>query len=824
MKRGIIIIIIIFCYSFLRANLIKLNEIYYDHPGGDTGFEWIELYNHSADTINLHNWSLEKAGTEFNQFYVFPDMTIEPFSFLLIGEENIAEADIITDISLQNGGSETDGIRIISSDNDTIDTILYDYPNSNHLPGDSFNPGIYFANDTESGHSLCRYPDGHDTNNCQTDLYETPIFTPGKPNKVFIDMGIEALCIAPTVPDSTQNVLLKIFVKNFSAITICPDLWRYEIKVNNSVIGTFNASDSVISDSTLITEHNLNSFSSGYYSIEVSLKFSDDNIENNNKKTSFLIPPTPLIVNEIMYKPSTNNVEWIEIYNRSQNKYKICNWMFKDSGNSWVKIIGDYELNPQKYIIITVDSITLYNFYEDNFSSIETNDWCNLNNTTPDIVLWADSNKTIIDSVYYDPGVYNCDYDQSIERINPFQDSLNNWEICEDSMGATPGTANSITPLDFDILVSKIEYDISNLDLSLEITVKNIGYNDISNIMTRLFFDDNYDKICQNNEIIDSNEIYLGSEEEKTIHFELLPPSSYKQIGFLAETNCDMNLSNNQIFTSVSSTTDHPVCINEIMYDPNNSEPEWIEIYNSTDFNFPIHNLKIYDKRDTITIQSSDKKLFSNHYLILVSNFSDSLYIVNKYYKNSNRSDAIFAEGLPSLNNSTDDIVLLDNYNSILDSLTYENEWGEEKNNSLERINPKVSSTNYSNWESSVSDIGATPGKTNSLFIDSLPSKVDLFVTPNPLSLLKKKSVLIQYNLPELISKINIRIFDIKGRLIKKIVDQDWVGANGSIIWNCKNYKDNVMPVGIYIIHLEAAAKQNAKIYEKTATMVIGEK
>jgi len=60
--------------------------------------------------------------------------------------------------------------------------------------------------------------------------------------------------------------------------------------------------------------------------------------------------------------------------------------------------------------------------------------------------------------------------------------------------------------------------------------------------------------------------------------------------------------------------------------------------------------------------------------------------------------------------------------------------------------------------------------------------------------------------------------------MVRWLTDQEWVAAQGTIIWDCKNENGNVVPIGIYIIHLEGGGKQSSKIYEKTTTMVIGEK
>ncbi|MBS3741259.1 MAG: lamin tail domain-containing protein [Candidatus Cloacimonetes bacterium] len=825
MKRDILLAIgFFYCLTVAHSQPIKLNEIYYDHPGADGGYEWIELYNPGTEIMNLHNWTLEKAGTEFTEFFSFPQISLPPDSFLLIGEEYVTNADIITDIALQNGGSATDGVRLISSDSDTIDTILYDSPNTNQLPGDEFQAGINFAPDVEAGNSLCRYPDGNDSNNCAIDCFSTSFPTPGAANKIFIDLEAESVEIMPENPDSTQEINLVIKVRNNSGISLSANNWNYEIYINQTLWDVFSPDDTIPPDTCLTLEHNIGSFNSGYFQILVELTFDDDELWNNSKSTSFLIPPTPLIINEFMYKPGSDNAEWVEIFNRSQNEFPLYHWKIKDNGSSWNNISSSYTIKPGDYLIVTQDTLAVSEFYYSNLIILQTDDWSNLNNSSADQVILADSNKTVIDSINYNPNDINCDKDMSLERKNPFSEIAENWDVSTDSSGASPGTKNSITPLDYDICSQEISVWAADDYINLIATAKNIGFNTMQDIDLILFDDKNLDNNFQVEEELYMQTISLQSEEEKTIEYQTEAMPGYHKFGILVSAAQDMQPENNIDFTTYNSKNSYPISVNEIMPAPASPEPEWLELYNNLDYTLSPTDWKICDLTDTLSISFVRTNLSSAAYLLILPELSDSTYIIEKYYNNLNPGDVCFAEGLPALNNSYDKLVIMDEYGSILDSLLYYSDWGEEENNSLERINPDIDSNISSNWESSVHKMGATPGKENSLFINNISPNVSLSVTPNPVSLAKKKSVLIEYNLPEVISLINIRIFDVKGRLVRKLVDQDWVGAEGAITWDCKNSKNNVMPLGIYIIHMEAAGKESNNIYQKTISMVIGEK
>ncbi|MDP8204709.1 MAG: lamin tail domain-containing protein, partial [Candidatus Tenebribacter mawsonii] len=112
MKVSMVIIIIIFTTLILAQNVV-INEVLYDPDGSDSGYEWIELYNSSDQSVNLNGWMIRKAGSQFELVYafdLFSGYTIPSHSYFLIGEEFVPDTDLTTSLAFQNGGSETDGI------------------------------------------------------------------------------------------------------------------------------------------------------------------------------------------------------------------------------------------------------------------------------------------------------------------------------------------------------------------------------------------------------------------------------------------------------------------------------------------------------------------------------------------------------------------------------------------------------------------------------------------------------------------------------------------------------------------------------------------
>lgn len=162
---------------------VVLNEVFYDADGADAEHEWVELYNAGDEAAEIGGWRIERAGAAFAKAFVFPaDTAIPPGGFLVVGSASVPGADLVGDLGLQNGGSATDGVRLLDDDGGVVDVLLYDEPNANALPDETGSAGSSFAPDVAAGHSLARVPDGADTNASGVDFHDSASPTPTGPN------------------------------------------------------------------------------------------------------------------------------------------------------------------------------------------------------------------------------------------------------------------------------------------------------------------------------------------------------------------------------------------------------------------------------------------------------------------------------------------------------------------------------------------------------------------------------------------------------------------------------------------------------------------
>lgn len=160
------------------------------------------------------------------------------------------------------------------------------------------------------------------------------------------------------------------------------------------------------------------------------------------------------------------------------------------------------------------------------------------------------------------------------------------------------------------------------------------------------------------------------------------------------------------------------IVINEIMADETPSvglpEYEFIELYNASEYPIFIENwiLKIGDKETVLDLDTIAAKA----YLVLCSKSAAEEF--------SSFGDVLGVSNFPGLLNSGGAIEILSAENLIIDQIYYSDLWyqSDEKLTggwSLERIDPENTSWQEINWKASVSELGGTPGKLNSIYTEN---------------------------------------------------------------------------------------------------------
>lgn len=150
-------LLLLFPYSSWASEGVVIAEILYDPEGGDAGYEWIKLKNDSGEDIDISGYRIEKAGIDFSLAFMFPDgARIIAGGEVVVGEALVTDADYFGELVFQNGGSASDGVRLVDSGGNVVDAMIYDGPDSNNLIVKSGLENIKLLPDVASGEVLRR--------------------------------------------------------------------------------------------------------------------------------------------------------------------------------------------------------------------------------------------------------------------------------------------------------------------------------------------------------------------------------------------------------------------------------------------------------------------------------------------------------------------------------------------------------------------------------------------------------------------------------------------------------------------------------------------
>lgn len=709
--------------------LIIFSEIMFSPTSGNN--EFIEIYNlSSTESIDLSSFKIKYYTANADQLIDAGFGTIlPPNSYAIIFENDYDIASgiynglvpantlilKIADNSFGASGMANTTSRplwLLNSVNDTVDYYFY---SANNTTAISDEKKILNRDSLQTNWANSLVVNG----------------TPGFTNSVTptnYDLQLSSLTFSPPNPILGNDVTITAKVRNNGILNAA----NYYIEIFNDInkdsvgdIGEriFNQSYTNLSQNDSITVSTiLNSLPADIYQIIARVNFAEDqNPINNILIKQFTVSPPgnnfdDIVINEIMYAPSSGEPEWIEIFNRTSNSINLKNWKVSDASTTISITTQDKFIDANSYLVISRDS-SILNYFTVPSQIIITNIPA-LNNTGDALVI-KDPLGIKIDSVSYLPIWGGNTGGKSLERISV--DALSNdpvnWGSSISINKASPGSINSITPKDNDLTIasfrSENDYGIISEEIQFEIIVKNIGLNTSSNFNVNLYRDANADSIAQQSELISSqNGILINPGDSSSFNFittDFIDGNNIfiSFVDVVPDDDTTNNFSYKDIVGVSINEVRNDIVINEIMFAPTSPQPEWIEIYNRSNKIIDLKNYQVADAADTLKIISQSTILSPNEFFVIAK---DTL-IFNYYNINSGYVLASF----PTLNNTNDKLILLDSLNRTIDSLFYSSTWGGSNNKSLERIDVTLSSTDSSNWKSSKNIFNATPGTYNSV-------------------------------------------------------------------------------------------------------------
>jgi hypothetical protein len=267
-----------------------------------------------------------------------------------------------------------------------------------------------------------------------------------------------------TTPDTESPNILSVFTISNSQIEI-----KFSETVDTSllVVSSFSITNGISISSVLVNSNLGNSVilnssalldTGKIYNVSISnLKDCEGNI--SNPKFDFVLPNIPkmadLIINEILFNPSTDGKDYVEIYNNSNKYIDLKNWEIGNKKDGTIgnlkKIEENYILKPKDYVVITTDFYSIQN----NFTTRDLNKIITVNylptfSNDEGIVYLVMPNGDISDEFTYNEemhfGLLRDKNGVSLERLdfNRPTNEKTNWHSAAETVGfGTPGVRNS---------------------------------------------------------------------------------------------------------------------------------------------------------------------------------------------------------------------------------------------------------------------------------------------------------------------------------------------------------------------------------------------
>jgi hypothetical protein len=564
--------------------------------------------------------------------------------------------------------------------------------------------------------------------------------TPGRINSVTpknVDAMLASFSLSPVIVFKGSTAKLKIGLRNNGSTTlnntsllIYKTSSRDSISSKDSIIFAVNPTAIESADTTFF-ETNITCNDTGVYNYIAKVSvLNDEDTWNDTLSISFHVYKqtrnyNDAVLNELMYAPSADKPEWVEIYNRCQDTINLKKWKLRDPVKQTTISSSNTYVAPNTFIVVSNDSLPAKTYPPGTKVIIAS---LPVMNNDGDYIALKDSFGLVIDSIAYSPH-WGGNNGRSLERMHydsPSNDSTN-WGSSLNPRLCTPGFINSITPKEYDISILSFTpsaaYFSETDTVSLIVKFTNRGLKASDSLSLQLFHDLNKDSTGTSNELIFSKMLPpLAPGEADSL---LIRTSNFSAgtVYFIASVTdgIDLDTSNNYRFAAATillgGNPKNEIVLNEIMYAPPSGQPEWIELYNRSSVPINLEKFHIADDADTSSAIKNDAILNAGCYCVI----SRDSTILKRY----DCKGLLVVTSFPTLNNDGDKVILLDSLNRVVDSLAYSPAWGESNGCSIERISFDGLSTDSLNWHSTKSKYHATPGYINS----ATPKTADISIT-----------------------------------------------------------------------------------------------
>jgi len=462
------LLLIILCFSLIYIHIqgkgeVIFNEIMYDPTPeiGLPGYEYIELYNRSSDTVWLGEWILQ-AG---NRMLILTDYTLLPRTCLLLcyrdTDKLYMEAEHVVGILSSRTMLLNEGGVLLLYDPDSVLVDWMEYSPALHT-------GEYYA---EGGWSLERIDPDRTCHNPDNWTTSTSWMggTPGKINSVLgmnpdRDPPHPVSVYIQDPPTGNMGYPQNLILEFNESIDRNSVLFRNDWTVDGG-LGTPDSIALVQPFNRELKLFYLKGFSPGReYSLFIPAGIKDcaGNQVKHGINIPFALPVEParseILISEILFNPAPYCPDFIEVFNPTSKTFDLADLRLanreKESREivSAGKLISGHRLFfPEEFLVFTTEPESLSGFFlvHDPFCLVKVADMPAMGDIEGSVVL-LDKYLGVIDEVDYHRDMHHpllaSQEGVSLERISFEGGSGNtsNWHSAASIEGyATPGRKNS---------------------------------------------------------------------------------------------------------------------------------------------------------------------------------------------------------------------------------------------------------------------------------------------------------------------------------------------------------------------------------------------
>ncbi|MCD6532057.1 lamin tail domain-containing protein, partial [bacterium] len=393
--------------------------------------EWIEIYNDDDSPVDLANWTIADASGSAT--LTTESFVVQPGEYAILCESDIADRFSCSALVAEGWrylNNDGDSIRLYDSFGNLVDSAFYSASDSWENDVSAERDSLYADGGNANNWSACTDPAGS---------------TPCADNSIWpldYDLAIVGMSCEPFRPDPDEPFTVSVQIENVGTNTAS----GYSVSLYYDV----DRSHSYTEGDTLIGTQSVPSLASGEetsaafnlslpYGMHSLVAVLSDTVRNNNEFNLVVQIGASIVITEIMFKPSANDHEWIEIYNASTEAIDLANWTIADPSYEGTITYESFVVEPNTYAIISQNPIGGLEC-----PAVVAEGWPYLNNDGDEIFIKNAEGEVVDHAVYEVEGEWTEDVSAEKISINADGADPNNWKPSRALEGSTPCHDNSI--------------------------------------------------------------------------------------------------------------------------------------------------------------------------------------------------------------------------------------------------------------------------------------------------------------------------------------------------------------------------------------------